>query len=147
MMPREQKHLLPLGFRQDLDQRFLLSLSIHLLQPSGSQPLCVPRDPSLCQPVPQRALLHLAWSSRISAHRMKGTAIKDEQTTRWDIAESLRGKPTRKHGPVTLGMIIAFAVLRFKRQQRPREQPGLLPGMHATPPASWPTHPLHTIMV
>jgi hypothetical protein len=59
----------------------------------------------------------------------------------------VRGKPTLQHGPVTLGMIIAFAVLRFKRQKRPYEQPGVLHGMHATPLASFPTHPLHKIMV
>ena len=147
MMHREKKHLMPLCFRPYLDHRFLISISIHPLQQPGSQPLFFPRDPSLCQPLPQIALCHLAWYYRISAHRMQGTALQDNQTTRGDMAESLRGKPPLKHGPVTLGMIIAFAVLRFKRQTRPREPAGLLHGMHATPPAACPTHPLHKIMV
>lgn len=147
MVHREKKHLMPLGFRQYLDQRFLISISIHLLQQPCSQPLVFPRDPSLRKPLPQVSLFHLAGHDRISAHRMKGTAIKDNQTARWNIAESLRGKPMLTHGPVTLSMIIAFAVPRCKSQQCPREQPGLLQSMHETPTASFPTHPLNKIIV
>ena len=66
---------------------------------------------------------------------------------RWNMAEELRGKPMLKHGPVTLGMIIAVAVLRFKRQKRPREHPRFLHGMHETPTASFATPPLNKIIV
>ena len=86
MMHREKQYLMPLGFRQYLDQRFLISLSLHLLQQPDSQPLFFPRDPSLRKPLPQVSLVHLAGHYRISAHRRKGTAIKDNQTTRWDMA-------------------------------------------------------------
>src|SRR6266567_7499575 len=66
MMHWEKKHLMALCFRQYLDHRFLISISIHLLQQPGSQPLFFPRDPSLRQPLPQIALFHLAWYYRIS---------------------------------------------------------------------------------
>ena len=147
MMYWKKKYLMPLGFRQYLNYRFFISLSIPLLQQPCAQPLFVPDDPSLRQPWPPVALAHLAWHDSVAAHRMQGTAIQENQTTRWNMAESLHRQPPLKHGPVKRGMIIACAMLRFKRQKRPRQQPGLLPGMDATPPASLPTHPLHQIMV
>ena len=147
LLHRQNKYLMPWGFRPYLDSRFLISLSIHLLQQPCAQPWFFPGDPSLRQPLPQVALAHLAWHDSVAAHRLQGTALPDHQTTRWNMAESLRRKPLLPHGPGTLGMISAFAVLCFKRQTRPRQPLGLRHGMHATPPASCPTHPLHTIVV
>src|SRR6266436_10431536 len=89
MMHREKKHLVPLVFRQSLDHGFLISIFIHLLKQPGAQPLFFPGDPSLRQPLPQVALFHLAWHHRISAHRMKGTTIKDNQTAWWHITSAI----------------------------------------------------------
>ena len=147
MLHRQQKSLMPLGCRHSLDPRFLLSISIHLLKPPCAQPWFFPGDPSLRPPWPQVALAHLAWHDSVAAHRMTGTAIQDTQTTRWHMAASWRRQPRLQHGPGKLGMLIAFAMLGCQRQTRPRQPLGLLPGMHATPPASFPTHPLHPIVV
>jgi uncharacterized membrane protein YebE (DUF533 family) len=51
-----------------------------------------------------------------------------------------------KNVPVTLGMLIALAVLGCKSKKRPSKQRVFLHGMQDTPPASFSTHPLNTIM-
>ena len=147
MMYWKKKYLMPWGCRQYLNSRFFISLSLHLLQQPCAQPLFFPDAPSLRQPWPQVALAHLAWHDSVAAHRMQGTALQDNQTPRWHMAASWHRKPPLAHGPVKRGMLIACAMLRFTRQQRPRQQPGLLHGMDATPPASLPTHPLHQSIV
>jgi len=51
-----------------------------------------------------------------------------------------------KNVPVTLGLIIACALRRCTSKKRPSKQRIFLHGMHETPTASFPTHPLNKIM-
>ena len=51
-----------------------------------------------------------------------------------------------KHVPVKLGMIIACAVLRCKRQKRTCNQRVFLHGMHETPTSAFPAHTLDKVL-
>ena len=146
VMHWEKKPLMSLFFCTELDQRFLLTLALDLLHKPGSQPLLCPWDLLLRPPLLSFSLAHLAWHHRISANHMQGTAIQKNQTARWDLGESLGGEPMLQHVPVTLGMIIACAVLRGKRQQRPCNQRVFLHGMHETPTSAFPAHTLDNVM-
>jgi hypothetical protein len=146
VMHREKQHRMPLCVRQERDQRFLLPISLHLLDKSCAPPLLFPRDPSLRQPGLQGSLVPRAWHHRLSAHHRQGTAIQDTQTASWYIASSLRCDPVLPQVPVNLGMSIAFAVLGFTSKQRPSPQRVCRHGRKETPPASLPTPPLHTIL-
>ena len=70
-------------FRKNLYHRFLITISINLLHQTCSKPFLFPLYSSIHKPCLQFCLFHLAWHNSISGNRVKGAAIKYNQTTWW----------------------------------------------------------------